>query len=436
MANRFWVGGAGTWDLVNTANWSATSGGASGASVPVAIDNITFDANSGSGTVILAQDVTHRLIGLSGFLGTLNFNSKTISISDSNTTVVNTGSIAMTGNPHFILTYAGGTGTRTISALNSEANAASFTISAGSDIIGSPARVRNYTISDTFTGSLNSTASTVYGDLTLSANMTIPGGTSTWGLGGLSGTVNITTKGVLLDRPVFAGGGGGSTVTVRFQDNFTQGSTRAFTTYNGTIDGNGKNISIGIFSMLGGTKTLTLGSGTWSVAGNWDANTNVTGLTVSPSSGIISMNSASAKAFAGGAKAWPTLNQGGAGALTIQQSNSFANITNSVQPATITLTAGTTQTVAAFGVSGTAGNLITLNTSTSGTRATLIDTDGTNEVSNVSIKDINATGGAIWNAFLKSGNVDAGNNSGWDFFQSVGQVFGQVFNSVFRPVFQ
>jgi hypothetical protein len=436
MANRFWVGGAGTWNLVNTTNWSATSGGAGGASVPVSVDSVTFNASSGSGTVTLAQDVTHTYIDISGFTGTLNFDSKTISISASNTTVVSTGSVTMIGNPHFILTYAGGTGTRTISALNSEANAASFTISAGSDIIGSPARVRNYTLSDTFTGSLNSVAPTIYGDLTLSANMTIPGGTNAWSFGGLSGTVNITTKGVLLDRPVFLGAGSGSTVTVRFQDNFTQGSTRAFTTWNGTIDGNGKNISIGIFSMLGGTKTLTLGSGTWSVAGNWDANTNVTGLTVSPSSGIISMNSASAKAFAGGAKAWPTLNQGGAGALTIQQSNSFANITNSVQPATITLTASTTQTVAAFGVSGTAGNLITLNTSTSGTRATLSDTDGTNEVSNVSIKDINATGGAIWNAFLKSGNVDAGNNSGWDFFQSVGQVFSQVFKSIFRPVFQ
>jgi hypothetical protein len=147
------------------------------------------------------------------------------------------------------------------------------------------------------------------------------------------------------------------------------------------------------------------------------------------------MNSASAKAFAGGAKAWPTLNQGGAGALTIQQSNSFANITNTVQPATITLTAGTTQTVAAFGLSGTAGNLITLNTSTSGTRATLIDTDGTNEISFVSIKDINATGGANWNAFVTDGNVDAGNNTGWDFRAMIRRAFREVFRVVLQPVF-
>ena len=45
MAARFWVG-TGTWDATNTANWSATSGGATGVSVPTAADDVTFDANS------------------------------------------------------------------------------------------------------------------------------------------------------------------------------------------------------------------------------------------------------------------------------------------------------------------------------------------------------------------------------------------------------
>lgn len=415
MANRYWVGGTGTWDTTNTANWSTTSGGGGGASVPTASDVAFIDANSGGGTVTLAQDVTLIAAYFAGFTGTIDFASKTISISGSNTTVITTGTITMTGNPHFILTYSGGVGTRTISAVNSEASAASFTIQAGSDIISSPNRARNYIFNDAFTGSLNSNGGTFYGDITFSANMTIPGASTFWAFGGASGTVNITTKGVVFDRPAYFGGGSGSTVVVRFQDNFTQGSTRAFTVWNGTIDGNGKNISIGSFSMLSGTKTLTLGSGTWSVAGNWDANTNVTNLTVSASTGTINMTSASAKTFAGGAKTWPTLNQGGAGALTIQQSNTFANVTNTVQPATITLTSGTTQTVTSFGVSGTAGNLITLNSSSAGSRATLSDSSGTNSVSFVSIKDINATGGAIWDAPETFGNIDAGNNTGWNF---------------------
>ena len=127
------------------------------------------------------------------------------------------------------------------------------------------------------------------------------------------------------------------------------------------------------------------------------------------------MNSASAKSFIGGGKVWPTLNQGGAGALTIELSNTFANITNTVQPATITLTAATTQTVSAFGVSGTSGNLVTLNTSSAGVQATLSDSGGVNSVSFVSIKDINGIGGAIWDAPTTNGNIDAGNNTGWNF---------------------
>lgn len=46
MADRYWVGGSGSWNATSTTNWSATSGGASGASAPTAVDNVIFDANS------------------------------------------------------------------------------------------------------------------------------------------------------------------------------------------------------------------------------------------------------------------------------------------------------------------------------------------------------------------------------------------------------
>lgn len=44
MANRFWVGNGG--DFGDTAHWSTTSGGSSGASAPTASDAAIFDANS------------------------------------------------------------------------------------------------------------------------------------------------------------------------------------------------------------------------------------------------------------------------------------------------------------------------------------------------------------------------------------------------------
>lgn len=48
MADRYWVGGSGNWDDTN--KWSATSGGAGGASVPTAEDNAYFDGNSDAGS--------------------------------------------------------------------------------------------------------------------------------------------------------------------------------------------------------------------------------------------------------------------------------------------------------------------------------------------------------------------------------------------------
>lgn len=44
MANRYWVGNGGSW--LDTAHWSATTGGASGASVPDYTNDVIFDANS------------------------------------------------------------------------------------------------------------------------------------------------------------------------------------------------------------------------------------------------------------------------------------------------------------------------------------------------------------------------------------------------------
>jgi hypothetical protein len=43
MADRYWRGGTGTWNTSSTTNWSATSGGSGGASVPTASDNVIFD---------------------------------------------------------------------------------------------------------------------------------------------------------------------------------------------------------------------------------------------------------------------------------------------------------------------------------------------------------------------------------------------------------
>jgi hypothetical protein len=51
MANRYWVGGTGSWDASTATNWSATSGGTGGASAPTLNDDVYLDSNSGVGTI-------------------------------------------------------------------------------------------------------------------------------------------------------------------------------------------------------------------------------------------------------------------------------------------------------------------------------------------------------------------------------------------------
>jgi len=56
VADRYWVGGTGNWDGTTTTHWSATSGGAGGASVPTSADNVFFD--SGSNATAYSLSVT------------------------------------------------------------------------------------------------------------------------------------------------------------------------------------------------------------------------------------------------------------------------------------------------------------------------------------------------------------------------------------------
>lgn len=61
MADRYWVGGSGSWDATSTANWSDTSGGSPGASAPTSVDNVIFDANSNVGIGAFTVTVTGTL---------------------------------------------------------------------------------------------------------------------------------------------------------------------------------------------------------------------------------------------------------------------------------------------------------------------------------------------------------------------------------------
>lgn len=95
MANRFWVG-SGTWDTTSTSNWSATSGGATGASVPGAADVAVFDVNSGTCSVVTTGVSVGGINITNAFAGTLQSTSigitAVITITSTTITILSTAS--------------------------------------------------------------------------------------------------------------------------------------------------------------------------------------------------------------------------------------------------------------------------------------------------------------------------------------------------------
>jgi len=89
MANdaRFWVSTNGDWS--DTTSWSATSGGASGATVPDSDDRVTFDRGAVSVTAGLNQSAVdlNWLKILPGYTGNIGTSSASLQISVSNVTL-------------------------------------------------------------------------------------------------------------------------------------------------------------------------------------------------------------------------------------------------------------------------------------------------------------------------------------------------------------
>lgn len=401
-----------------------------------------FRVNKVSGKVTLLDNYTAKSteqVGLGA--GTLDLNDKTITcgifrvsngdpsaiffgtgnitITGNNTTVFEINpyisSFSYTGTPTINVTYAGSVGTRTLNQLSSSVNHVfNVNVTAGTDTVVYTNFCKDLNFTG-FSGTLSNSSRTIYGNLTVSSGMTLVAGTQATTFSATSGTQDVTTNGKTLDFPITINGAGG---TVRLQDGLTLGATRSLTLTNGTLNLNGLSLLTDSFVTASGTKNITFNGGTLSISGSgataWNnaQPTNFT-TTAGTGTGAISMTSASAKTFVGGGSTYNcNLNQGGAGALTITGSNTFNSITNTTQPATVTFTSGTTQTVSNFGLSGTLGNLITINSTTPGSQATLSKSSGTVGAFYLSIQDSNAVGGATWNAYNSSSN---GNNTGWNF---------------------
>ena len=429
MANRYWVGGTATWDNLALLKWSTTSGGIGGAAVPTTSDIVFFDAASGAGTVTLGISPTVNFLTFAGFTGTFAFGTNNITLS---ATAANqfSGSATMTVTGTPVINISTTTGSIGIVAVGmTEANSISFNItgtntSASIVVTGS---VKNLNFG-TATGALAANTRTIYGNLTLSSTMSLTAGTTITTFGATSGTQTITSNAKTMDFPVTINGVGG---TVQLVDALTMGSTRTLTLTNGTFNSNAKSVTVGAFGANNSnTKTLTLTNSTFTVL---SGNSTSSGFFLSGSgttynvtgSNVVFTTSTAARYWGGAGSTFPAVTMSGTGQLIIGASGVSGTITtlsNTVQPCTVSLiSTAVTLTVTNFNLSGTAGNLVTLNCDVAGTAKTISKTSGTVNALYLNVQDSTASGGAKW--YANSSN-DLGNNTGWNIFNN---SFLQVF---------
>ena len=267
--------------------------------------------------------------------------------------------------------------------------------------------------SNTMTLATGTTTPQIYGNWITGTGVTLTG-TGVLTFAG-RGSQTITSAGKTFTQPFTINTPGGS---VTLQDAFSTSisSAVAFVVTSGTFDAATYNVTLSgavsaVSSNSSNTRTIIVGSGTWSLQGSgipWNT-TLPTNLTIT-GTGTISLTSSSAKTFAGGnIQTYPTLNQGGAGNLTVTGSNTFQGLTNTAI-GRIQFTGGTTNTFTSFVINGTLGNLLQLGSTTT-TAVTLKKT-------------------GAWNVGANS--TDGGNNTGLSFtagdmdYLSISYVTGQV----------
>jgi hypothetical protein len=164
MADRYWVGGAGNWTTTNTTNWSTSSGGTGGASVPTLADNVFIDSLSGSSSALLGQ-VTQNAV------------CNNLSITFGNFTAAASITITIYGNLNYAPTTNGFIGTFQFASSNTgntiALNGRTWTgnTTKGSFSFGS---VGGWTFLDTLNNNSNASQLTVtVGSVTFTSDVTI-----------------------------------------------------------------------------------------------------------------------------------------------------------------------------------------------------------------------------------------------------------------------
>jgi hypothetical protein len=234
---------------------------------------------------------------------------------------------------------------------------------------------------NTMTLATSTNTPTIYGNWINGTGITLTGSGAMTFAG--RGSQTITSAGKTFTQRIVTNTPSGS---VTLQDAFinSNSSNNAIDMLQGTFDTASYNVTIssgGVdTSSSTNTRSILVGSGLWTIAGSSPWNATSTNLTVT-GTGTISLTSASAKTFTGSGIAYTdiTVNQGGAGTLTITGNNTFKDITNTYKAtgATAISLGTTTQRVSQWTAAGESGRVLTVQGTSASSPATLVLTGAT-----------------------------------------------------------
>ena len=271
-----------------------------------------------------------------------------------------------------------------------------------------------------YTGTLASGTLVIenYGDITLGSGMTLSG-TGSWILAGRDADNKITSAGITFTQPIGIFNPSG---IYTLQDDFI--TTGRLNTSYGTFDANDFDLTIGSFYPSSIPLNLYMGNGTWTVTSFFASIAFyglVTNLYCEGSTIKITDNTANVIYFTGYNqtynKVWFSRGNNTQN-ITIQNNNTFADLTDDGSEAhSLIFTAGTTQTIGAFDVSGSAGKLITLTSTSTATYNLIYSSSGNVSVDYLDVAHSVATPGYTWYAGDNStdSQADATAGSGWVF---------------------
>lgn len=249
----------------------------------------------------------------------------------------------------------------------------------------------------------------VYGSFVLGSGVTVTG-TATCTFAG-RGTTDFTSAGKTITFSVTVQTFGG---TFRLLDAFT--CSADVTLDNGTFNANNYNFTARTFNSNGAlVRTITMGSGTWTISGTgviWDiSSTNLT-LNKDTANILLSNTTTTARTINVSTFSYNKLTIGGTTGISTLIINGAASFTELASTKTVAHTIRLNTdlgTVDTWSVTGTAGNVVTFNSNSAGTRRNFTLTNITADINYLSVTDIGELSGNKF--YVGVNSTDGGNNS-------------------------